>query len=520
VSRIAGEPLLLGMDLGTSALKVLLVDLEGRVVGRGGAGYPTDRPAPDRAEQDPEAWWLALTTSVGQTLASARAADPGAPDPSRRVAAIGLSGQMHGSVLLGSDLRALGPAVIWPDRRSARQVEGLTAEVGRERVIDIVGGPLATGFQAATARWFRDEEPARWTEMRMIVTPKDALRLRLTGELATDPSDASGTGFLDETTRRWSGEMLAAVGLEQDRLPPLREARASAGRLLPEPAATLGLPDGIPVATGAADTAAGLLGAGVIAPDSFFLSIGTGGQLALPTIERAVDLMGRSHTFCAALAPSAATAGWYRLAATLSAGMALRWLRDEVFALGTADAYDRMVAWAEDVPIGARGLLFLPYLVGERSPHMDPTARGVLLGLTASHGQAELVRAVLEGVALACFDASRGLAEPVALPNRLVLAGGGARSPLWQGIIADVFGTPVQRFEVDERAATGACILAGAAVDLVDPAVASRAWARVSGIVEPDGTHHVRYMELFEMFRDAYTANRAAFTSLRRFEPD
>lgn len=515
-----GEPLLLGLDLGTSALKVLLVALDGRIVGRASAGYPIERPGPDRAEQHPEAWWHALAAGVGQALASARATDPGAPDPASRVAAIGLAGQMHGTVLLGGDLRPLGPAIIWPDQRSARQVEALTAEVGRERLIDIVGGPLATGFQAATARWFRDEEPARWAEMRMVVTPKDALRLRLTGELATDPSDGSGTGLLDATTRRWSDEILAAVGLDLDRLPPLRDASASAGTLLPEPAAALGLPAGIPVATGAGDTPAGLLGAGVIAPDVFLLSISTGGQLAVPATEPAVDHLGRTHTFCAALAPSAATAGWYRLAATLSAGMALRWLRDAVFALDTPDAYDRMVAWAEDVPIGARGLVFLPYLTGERSPHMDPTARGVFLGLTARHGQPELVRAVLEGVTLACFDASRVLAEAHALPDRLVLAGGGARSPLWQRIVADVFGTPLRRLEVDEQAAIGACILAGAAVDLVDPATASRAWARLGGLVEPDNARHVRYLELLELFRDAYAANRAAFTSLRRFEAD
>lgn len=513
-----GEPLLLGLDLGTSALKVLLVGLDGRIVGRASAGYPIERPGPDRAEQHPEAWWHALAAGVGQALAGARVTDPGAPDPASRVAAIGLSGQMHGTVLLGGDLRPLGPAIIWPDQRSARQVEALTAEFGRERLIDIIGGPLATGFQAATARWIRDEEPARWAHMRMVVTPKDVLHLRLTGELAADPSDGSGTGLLDKTTRRWSEEILAAVGLELDRLPPLRDARTSAGTLLPEPAAALGLPAGIPVATGAGDTPAGLLGAGVIEPDVFFLSISTGGQLAVPAAEPVVDLLGRTHTFCAALAPSAATAGWYRLAATLSAGMALRWLRDAVFKLDTPDAYDRMVAWAEAVPIGARGLIFLPYLTGERSPHMDPTARGIFLGLTARHGRPELVRAVLEGVTLACFDASRVLAEAHALPDRLVLAGGGARSPLWQQIVADVFGTRLRRLEVGEQAAIGACILAGAAVELVDPATASRTWARLGGVVEADDVRHGRYLELLGLFRDAYAANRAAFASLRRFE--
>lgn len=508
------------MDLGTSALKVLLVALDGRILGRASAGYRIDRPGPDRAEQYPEAWWHALEAGVRQALATAQAADPDASDPGSRIAAIGLSGQMHGTVLLGDDLRPLGPAIIWTDQRSARQVESLTAKVGRERLIEIVGGPLATGFQAPTVRWLRDEEPARWADVRMVLTPKDALCLHLTGELATDPSDGSGTGLLDQAARRWSDQILAAVGLEADRLPPLRDASALAGTLRPDAAAALGLPAGIPVATGAGDTPAGLLGAGVIAPDVLFLSLSTGGQLAVPAKASTVDLMGRTHTFCAALAPSAAASGWYRLAATLSAGGALHWLRDAVFALDTPDAYERMVAWAGDVPVGARGLIFLPYLIGERSPHMDPEARGVFLGLTARHGQPELVRAVLEGVTLACFDASRVLAEAGALPDRLVLAGGGARSPLWQRIVADVFGMPVRRLEIGEQAALGACILAGAAVDLLDPAAASRAWARLGRTAQPDAAANARYLELLELFRDAYATNRAAFGSLRRFETD
>lgn len=519
-ARRRGESLLLGLDLGTSETKVLLVGLDGRVVGRGSAGYPTERRAPDRAEQDPEVWWNAVAAGVGQALATARLSDPGAPDPAGRVAAIGLSGQMHGTVLLGADRRPLGPAIVWPDQRSSHQVDALTTEIGRERLLAIAGGPLATGFQAATARWLREEEPARWAEMRTIVAPKDALRLRLTGELATDFSDASGTGLLDATTRSWSGEILAAVGLDLGRLPPLVDATAIAGTLLPGPAAALGLPSGIPVATGAGDTPAGLLGAGMVAPDAFILSLSTGGQVAVPASEPVIDHFGRTHTLCAALAPAPGSAGWYRLAATLSAGMALRWLRDSVFELDGPDAYTRMIASAEDVPIGARGLVFLPYLVGERSPHMDPTARGIFLGLTARHGRPELVRAVLEGVTLACFDASRALADAHALPDRLVLAGGGARSPLWQRIVADVFGVSLRRLEINEQTAVGACILGGAAVGLLDPATASTTWARLGMAVEPDPNRHARYLELGESFCDAYVVNRAGFSALRRFDPD
>ena len=515
---VPGRPLLLGIDLGTSSVKVLLVTAAGRPVGRGSAGYPISRPGPDRAEQDPDTWWRGIVTATRAAMADAASEDAGGGPVADRIAAIGFAGQMHGTVLLADNHDVLAPAIVWPDQRSGPEATAISTELGRERVFQLAGGPLATGFQAATIRWLRRYEPALLDRTAVILTPKDAIRLRMTGEVVSEPSDGSGTGLLDPRTRDWSPELLAAVGVGRDRLPRLAEAAGVVGHLLPGPAAELGMPSGIPVVAGGADTPVGMLGAGLVAADALLLTISSGGQLAVPSVAPDIDTTGRSHTFCAALPPAPGAAGWYRMAAILSAGLALAWLRDSVFALKGAGAYDRMLRWAASVPPGARGLVFLPYLAGERSPHMDPEARGVLVGLTASHGRPELVRAVVEGITLGCFDASRALAEAGALPSSIVLAGGGSRSSTWQQIVADVFGFPVRRLETAEQAAIGACVLAAAGIGLVDAANAAVSWASLGPAVEPDASRHVTYSEVYETFRAGYPKLREDFGRLRRLD--
>ena len=493
--------LLLGIDLGTSSVKVILTDEGGRVEGRGAAEYPILRPGPGRAEQAPADWWSAIRAALAAALRATR--DPGA---ATRVAAIGLDGQMHGTVLLDAAGEAVGEAVIWPDQRSGAEVEELTAELGAEAVLQAVGGPLATGFQAPTLRWLRAHDPGRWDRAATVLLPKDWVRWRLTGEWATDPSDGSGTGLLDARTRDWWAPMVGAVDIAPRRLPPVREALESAGGLRPSAAAELGLPSGIPVAVGAGDTPAGLLGAGLVTADALLVTISTGGQVAVPAAEVSVDPLGRAHTFCAALPPTAGSAGWYRMAGVLSAGAALRWLRDDVLGLDPSEGYEQMAAWAGDVAPGAAGLLFLPYLAGERSPLMDPRARGTFVGLTGRHGRAELVRAVLEGVAFACLDAASCLAAAGPLPAALVLGGGGARSRVWSGILADVFGRPASRLRTDEQAALGACILGGGAAGLLDPVAAARGWASLERAMEPEAAAVQRYRELFSLFQATHRA--------------
>jgi xylulokinase len=421
---------------------------------------------------------------------------------------------MHGTVLLGAQGRPLAPAVIWPDQRSQRQVQEITEMVGAERLIELTGSPVATGFQAATVRWMQQERPALWEQVRKILLPKDYVRRRLTGSYATDPSDGSGTLLLDVRRRDWSRQLLAALEVDEENLPPVQASIAVAGTLEPQAAEELGLPDGIPVVTGAADTASSTIGAGIVGPGTLLVTISTGGQLVLPTPSVQVDRGGRIHTFCGALAPGPGQAGWYQMGAILSAGMALRWLRDQVLNLSGDDAYTQMTTWAAQAPAGARGLVFLPYLAGERTPHMDPQARGILLGLTARHGRAELVRAVMEGVTLACYDAYEVLTHLGAKPQRIVLAGGGARSTLWQQIVADVFGLPVQRLEVAEQSAMGAALLAGAGIHLLHPGDAAWLWATHGTPVEPDAQRYDRYRTALALFRDAYRKHQDDFRRL------
>ena len=525
---------LLGIDLGTSSVKALLADETGRVLGQGAAAYAIHRPHPGWAEQSPDDWWAATGSAVRQAVAACQ--EPLA------LSAIGLSGQMHGTVLLGPDHEPLAPAIIWPDRRTQRQVAEITALLGEQTLIERAGSPVCTGFQAATIRWVQQERPDLWAQTRAILAPKDDLRLRLTGELATDPSDGSGTLLLDVQCRDWSAELLNALDVDPAQLPPVLPSTAVAGTLTPSAAQALGLEPGIPVVVGAADTACSAVGAGITGQASLLLTISTGGQLVLPVSRPSVDRAGRIHTFCAALSPRSSghpersacgrkrppskglgahqrgQAGWYQMAAILSAGMALRWLRDNVLGLAGPDGYAQMTAWAETSPPGARGLLFLPYLSGERTPHMDPQARGLWLGLTAAHGRAELVRSVLEGVALACYDAYKVLEQLGARPERIVMAGGGALSPLWRQITADVFGLPVAQLLVADQSACGAALLAGGGIGLVDPA--AHDWAAYGPPVEPNPGRHARYGELFALFCDAYAKHRTDFARLEALGQD
>ncbi len=499
---MTGEGALLGIDLGTSSVKVLLAGTDGQVLAAASAEYPILHPAPNQAEQNPEEWWRATVEAVQAVLAQA----PGIP-----VAAIGLSGQMHGTVLLDKTGALVGNAIIWPDQRSARQVQEITALVGAERLYRIAGSPVSTGFQAASVRWVQQERPAAWRRVAMILAPKDYLRWRLTGAYATDPSDGAGALLLDEQARNWSPELLELLAIDPAQLPPVQPATAIAGALLPAAAQALGLPAGTPVVTGAADTACGMLGAGAVTAGDLLLSISTGGQLIQPVEQVAVDLKGRIHTFCSALEPAPGRPGWYQMGATLSAGLALRWLRDNVFALRHADAYAMMTALAAQSPAGAQGLLFLPYLVGERTPHMDPTARGVFFGLTVQHDQGDLVRAVMEGVTFALYDGYQVLVELGATAGRITLAGGGAKSELWRQIVADIFGLPVQPLLTGDQSALGAVLLAGAGVGLFDLVEAAQRWVQLGAETLPDAARHQHYVEFFEAFRALYQRNRGHF---------
>lgn len=489
---------LLAIDLGTSSVKVVLVGENGRLLTQASAEYPLHHPQPGHTEQNPAEWWTAVCAAVRAAVAQT------APHPP--IAAIGLSGQMHGTVLLGKTGNLLAPAIIWPDQRSQAQVGGITAVVGATRLIQISGSPVATGFQAATLLWLRQNRPDLWPHIGTVLLPKDYLGWRLTGQCHTDPSDASATLLFDTPHRRWSPELLDVVGLRPEQVPTVREATAVSAPLLPTAAAELGLPPGIPVVVGGADTACSLLGSGVVSDRDLLLTLSTGGQIVVPVNTMAVDTAGRIHTFCTTLPPAPGQAGWYQMGAILAAGLNLRWLRDNVFGLDDHDAYAKMTGWAATAPPGANELLYLPYLVGERTPHMNPQARGVFFGLAAQHGRAELVRAVLEGVALACFDAFAVLAELGAAPQRIVLAGGGASSPLWCQIVADVFNLPVAPLAVGNQSALGAALLAGAGAGLFGAGLGETAvaWTTTHSAIQPNLANHALYQSLLPRFRGVY----------------
>jgi xylulokinase len=494
---------LLGIDLGTSAVKVLLTTANGTPLASATESYPIEQPTPDRAEQNPEAWWQATTAAVHTVLTH---------HPETHVLAIGLSGQMHGTVLLDQQAHPLAPAVIWPDRRSSAQVQEITQTIGASRLLAISGSAAATGFQAATLRWFQQHEPALWRQVDKVLLPKDYLRLRLTGTLATDPSDAAGTLLLDEQTRSWSADLLAALAIRRELLPPIYPSAAPSSTLHAAAAQSLGLPVGLPIASGAADTACSALAAGVVDDNQLLLTLSTGGQLIQPCAQVRVDPHGRIHTFCSALEPRGPGCGWYQMGAMLAAGLALRWARDLLFPQSVD--YTSMLAEAAAEPPGARGVLFLPYLVGERTPYLDPTARGVFFGLTLSHSRASLIRAVVEGVTLAACNAYQVLHELGASAQQIVLAGGGSRSPFWQQVVADVFGLPVQPLLTHEQSASGAALLAGAACGLLPhDALARHAaeQARTGPQVEPDRERHARYQKQLVAFQELYQRNAGHF---------
>lgn len=497
----------LGIDLGTGALKAAIVDSDtGEIVALTAVEHTTLYPEPGAAEQAPDDWWRGLKTAIN-TLVSQTA-------NSVEIERIGLTGQMHGTVLLDADLHPLGNAVIWSDSRSADDARVLMQRSG-DTIVEIAGSAVAAGFQAATLRWVRRTQPERWRDVRSVLLPKDYLRLRLTGVLATDPSDAAGTLLADRRTRDWSPTLLELAGIAAGHLPGIQPSTAVTGKLSEIAATDLGLPPGIPVVAGAADAAAAALGAGVVSGSQLLITLSTGAQVLATQNAPNYDRAGRLHTFASALEPSSTSAGWYTMGATTAAGLALRWLRDRVL---NGAGYDELNQLASAAPLGANRLIFLPHMTGERSPNLNPDARGAFIGLTPAHDRADLARAVFEGVALSIHDAYQPLAHMMgAAPSEIVLAGGGARSPLWRQILADLFALPVKPLETAEQTVIGAAALA-ASTNEASPAPLAQRWARYLPAIEPDHRNTERYRELYGIYAEANRALTGTYASLSRFE--
>jgi len=369
------------------------------------------------------------------------------------ISCVGLSGQMHGAVMLDEHDCVVRPAVIWCDVRTDEQCKELTEKIGADRLIQLTCNPALPNFTLTKFLWVREHEPENWKRVRSVMLPKDYVRFRMTGERAIDVADASGTLLLDVAHRRWSGEMLAATGIDERILPKVYESQEVCGQISAAGAVATGLKQGTPVVAGAGDQAAGATGMGIVVPGSVSATIGTSGVVFAATDRPALDPKGRLHTFCHAI-----PGRWHVMGVTQAAGLSLRWFRDN---LASRTSYDQLTAEAEKINPGSDGLLWTPYLMGERTPHLDGHARAALVGLTASHTRGHIVRAILEGVAFSLRDSFTIFAEMNVPVRRIRLGGGGARSALWRQIQADIFGREVEIVEAEEGAAYGAAILAG-----------------------------------------------------------
>jgi xylulokinase len=471
----------IGIDVGTTGVKALAVSPEGTVVARFEEPYPLLVPRPGWSEQDPEHWWRATERAL---------AGFGEFD----VRGIGLSGQMHGLVVLDRDSRVLRPAILWNDQRTAVECREIEERLGLDRLIRLTGNRALPGFTAPKLLWVRRREPDVFERIAQVLLPKDFVRLRLTGQRATDAADASGTLLLDVQRRAWSSEVIRALDLDPALLPPVLESSDVSGRTAA----------GIPVAAGAGDQAAAALGIGVAGPGALAVSLGTSGVVFAALPSYAPEPQARVHVFCHAV-----PATWHAMGVMLSAGGSLRWLRDVVAPGAT---YDELVAEAAGWEPGCEGLRFLPYLAGERTPHADPDARGAFAGLSLHHDRGALVRAVLEGVAFGLRDCL-GLLRELGVPAEEARAsGGGARSELWLRIVASVLHIRVQRVAVDEGAAYGAAMLGAVAAGVFgDVRDVAAAWVRVRDEVDPDPHWIDRYDGGYAAFRALYPALHEVF---------
>src|SRR5256884_2850785 len=493
----------LGIDVGTGGTRALLIDAEGRVTASSTVEQaPFASPETGWAEQDPRDWWRAATLAIRDVLAK------GEIEP-EEVQAIGFSGQMHGAVLLDEHDEVLRPSIIWCDQRTSAQCDAINEKIGATRLIELTCNPALTGFTLPKMLWVRELEPELWRQVRSVLLPKDYVRLRLTGDKATDVADASGTLLFDVAGRKWSQAMLAATEIDEALLPRVYESPEVTGVVSSAGAAATGLRPGTPVVAGGGDQAAGAVGMGIVRPGTVSATIGTSGVVFAASDKPALDPKGRVHTFCHAV-----PGRWHVMGVTQGAGLSLRWFRDQfgVSAGDGRDPYEQLTAEAARIPPAANGLIWTPYLMGERTPHLDPHARAALVGLTASHTRAYVVRAILEGVAFSLRDTFEIFKEMKVPVEEIRLGGGGARSELWRQIQADVYGREVNTVEAEEGAAYGAALLAGVgagAWDSVDEACDSVVRIRSAVAPNPEAVEALEHH--YRVFRAVYPALRPLY---------
>jgi xylulokinase len=491
----------LGIDISTTGSKAIVIDEKGEIRTAASSPHTLQSPRPLWSEQDPGQWWEATCASIRAALEQAGLAG-------QEVAAVGLTGQMHGLVLLDEAREVLRPAILWNDQRTQAQCDEIYARIGKEKFIQITGNVALTGFTAPKILWVQENEPEVYARIAHVLLPKDFVRYKLTGDMAMDKADGAGTVLMDLKSRYWSPEILSALDIPTNWMPELYEGPEITGTVTSEAADRIGLPAGIPVVAGGGDQAAQAVGVGAIREGIVALTLGTSGVVFATTNSPFIESEGRLHAFCHSVPDR-----WHLMGVMLSAAGSLRWYRD-TFAPNMD--YDQLLKPAAEIVPGADGLLFLPYLTGERTPHPDPLARGAFVGLTVRHSMPHLTRAVLEGVAFGLRDSFELMKNAgLASIDQVRISGGGARSLLWQQILADVFDSELVTVNTTEGAAYGAALLAGVGFGRwpgVDAACQDT--IRITGEVGPNSQAARQYEDVYSVYRDLYPALKASFSRM------
>ncbi len=491
---------LIGIDVGTSGTKTVLFDENGDAKASASEEYPLHTPQPGWTEQDPEDWCKAAINTLKAVIDKSGVS-------AGEIKGIGLSGQMHGSVFLDEKNEVVRPALLWNDSRTADACDEITKAIGADRLMQLASNPALTGFTAPKAVWLKNQEPDNFKKTAKLVLPKDYVRYRLTGELAMEVSDGAGTLLFNVQKRNWSKEILNALDIPESWMPSMNESTDVCGQITSDIAFQTGLKEGTPVVGGGADNACGATGTGVVVEGRVLSSLGTSGVVLAPSQNHQVDDEGRVHTFCHSV-PNM----WYIMGVILSAGMSLSWYRDVIGQTEVAqakqsnkDPYDILTALADQAPIGSEGLLFMPYLTGERTPHKDPHARGGFLGLTIRHNRQHLIRACLEGITFAMRDALEIVRSLGVNIDEVRATGGGAKSPFWQQMQADIYGSEIAIINTDQGPAFGAALMAGVGTGVYNSLPeACDSVIKVTARIEPNQESVKQYNDYYQVYHELY----------------
>jgi len=493
---------LMGIDIGTSGLKTIIMSEEGQIIASAFEGYGVEHPKPRHAEQNPETWWRACAKTTREAL------DKSGINRDE-IACIGFSGQMHSAVALDKHGDVIRPAIIWCDQRSSAQVDRLYHNISKKRFGEITLNPAFPGFTIMSLMWMKENEPRNYERVRTVLLPKDYIRYKLTGEFGTDIIDASGTMCFDPVAFKWSDEVLSAAGIDKNIFPKVSNPYSPAGKITKKASLETGLKAGTSVVTGGGDQPMQAVGNGIISTGTVSSTIGTGGQIYTPVETPIYDEKLRTHTFCSAISGK-----WNLIGGTLSAGLSLKWLKESVL---DCKSFAELDEGAANVPAGSNGLIFLPYLAGERTPHMDALARGMFFGLTLQHTGFSMARAVMEGVAFSLKDSLEIFGELGIKTNKIIASGGGAKSRLWKKIQADVFGREIYTSKTDEQACTGAAIMAAVGCGMY--ASIEEACQKIvtfdEEIIEPDMANAAKYQDAYGIYKKLYEKNADLFKNMQ-----